>query len=73
MVIWIYGLSGSGKTFLSKKIYNKLNSNEKKNISLTEFFSKILKQKIQISTFGVSDYWYEFDSPRDIIKYNEKK
>lgn len=56
-----------------KKIYNKLNSNEKKNISLTEFFSKILKQKIQISTFGVSDYWYEFDSPRDIIKYNEKK
>ena len=25
MVIWIIGLSGSGKTFLSKKIYKKLN------------------------------------------------
>ena len=24
MVIWIIGLSGSGKTYLSKKIYNKL-------------------------------------------------
>ena len=51
-----------------KKFYEKLSSNEKKNISMTEFFSKILKQKFQISTFGVSDYWYEFDSPKDIIK-----
>ena len=25
MVIWIIGLSGSGKTFLSKKIFKKLN------------------------------------------------
>ena len=35
---------------------------------MTEFFQKILKQKFQISTFGVSDYWYEFDPPKDIIK-----
>lgn len=51
-----------------KKFYKKLSLNEKKKISMTEFFSKILKKKFQISTFGVSTYWYEFDSPKDIIK-----
>ena len=29
MVIWIIGLSGSGKTYLSKKILKKISKNEK--------------------------------------------
>ena len=34
MVIWIIGLSGSGKSFLANKIYKNLNKKRKKVISI---------------------------------------
>jgi len=71
MVIWILGKSGSGKSYLAKKIFNLLEKKYKKVFwidgdEFREFFSKDLK-------YSIRDRKKNSDRMRQLCVYLEKK
>ena len=52
MVIWIYGLSGSGKTYLSKKIFNIL---RKKNFKVLRIDGDIIRKVFTDLNYTIED------------------